>query len=262
MIEENAMLLLIDAGNTRVKWGIPNGDKVPPHGMPDWLHLASVSHAEIPQLPAAWQALPISRILISNVASAAIKAQLSSVLEQYFPAVPVLWFAASASCAGLQNGYRQPQQLGCDRFASAIAAHYLYPQQHLIVATCGTASTIDAVSADGKFNGGMILPGLKLMAESLARNTAQLPQVAESIAVSQPFADNTDQAIVSGCIHAQVGAIALACRALEKQIAAQPVCLISGGAAPYLLPHLESAAVHVPNLVLTGLFVVAQSSPY
>lgn len=256
------MLLLIDAGNTRIKWAVPEDVEVAPHTSPRWLHMDSVSHADIQHLSFAWKPLSIHRILISNVAGAGIKEKLSQMLEQSFPGIDVIWFSSSAYCAGLQNQYKNPQQLGCDRFASAIAAHYLYPQRALIVATCGTATTIDAVTADGQFTGGMILPGLKLMAESLARNTAQLPQVAESIQVNQPFADNTDQAIVSGCIHAQAGAISLACRAQEKQFAVSPVCLISGGAAPYLLPHLDYTAVHIPNLVLTGLFVVAQSSPY
>jgi type III pantothenate kinase len=91
--------------------------------------------------------------------------------------------------------------------------------------------------------------------------------VAESIGVSQPFADNTDQAIVSGCIHAQAGAIRMAYEALlargkvSAAVQSAPVCLISGGAAPYLTPHLGFSALHVPNLVLTGLLVVAQSSP-
>src|SRR5438552_2277587 len=91
------------------------------------------------------------------------------------------WLHRSAPC--------NPAQLGCDRFASLIGAHALFPGQPLIVATCGTATTVDALSADGLFLGGMILPGLGLMASSLARNTAQLPLVAQDIAVAQTFAD-------------------------------------------------------------------------
>ncbi|WP_428717750.1 type III pantothenate kinase [Undibacterium curvum] len=266
------MLLLIDAGNTRVKWAMhPRQPALAAQTAPQWLQLASVAHADIAQLSVDWQSTAlhkqVSAIWISNVAGAAMREHLLSQLQAIFANVPVHWFQSQARCAGVINQYRQPTQLGCDRFASAIGAHFLYPDSDKLVATCGTATTVDAVTKAGEFAGGMILPGLKLMAESLARNTAQLPQVAESIGVSQPFADNTDQAIVSGCIHAQAGAIRMAYQALQARgkdsAAAQlaPVCLISGGAAPYLTPHLGFSALHVPNLVLTGLLVVAQSSP-
>ena len=255
------MLLLIDAGNTRIKWGVPQLATTLTNALPDWQQVDSVTHAEIATLGERWKQYPVTRVLISNVAGEAVKAQLSDILARIFPALQPYWLTSQAQLAGLKNQYRQPQRLGCDRFASAIAAHYLYPQQNLIVATCGTATTVDAVSADGVFTGGMILPGLKLMAESLARNTAQLPQVAESIGVNQLFADNTDQAIVSGCIHAQTGAITLAYQAFAAEQKTAVTCLISGGAAPYLLPHLSFDSRHIANLVLTGLYVVAQSSP-
>jgi len=255
------MLLLIDAGNTRIKWGVPRLTTALTNALPEWMEIDSVAHTEITTLAERWHQYPVSRVLVSNVAGETVKAQLSDILARIFPALQPYWLASQAQLAGLKNQYRQPQRLGCDRFASAIAAHYLYPQQNLIVATCGTATTVDAVSADGVFTGGMILPGLKLMAESLARNTAQLPQVAESIGVNQLFADNTDQAIVSGCIHAQTGAITLAYQAFAKEKKAAVRCLISGGAAPYLLPHLGFDCEHIANLVLTGLYVVAQSSP-
>ena len=166
------MLLLIDAGNTRIKWGIPHKQQVPAPTPPAWLVITSIPHHEIDDLAIAWQQYPVSKVLISNVAGAEVKARLTTLLLQTFPEASVEWFASQAECAGVTNQYLHPQQLGCDRFASAIAAAYLYPQQHLIVATCGTATTVDAVTAQASFEGGMILPGLKLMAESLARNTA------------------------------------------------------------------------------------------
>lgn len=252
------MLLLIDAGNTRIKWGVPQQDASATVA-PVWLHGGSVSHAELASLQAVWSALPIERILISNVAGDAVQAQLEALLSLCAPGVLAQRFSATRVCAGVRNGYRQPAQLGSDRFASVIAARALYPQRALIVATCGTATTIDALSPDGIFLGGMILPGLQLMAQALARNTAQLPQVADALALQQVFADNTDQAIVSGCIHAQVGAIMQAHDALAAQ-QNQPVnCIISGGAARYLTPHLAISCLHLENLVLTGLAVVAKS---
>ena len=170
--------------------------------------------------------------------------------------VQIEWFASTPQQGGVRNGYRNPAQLGCDRFASLIGAHALFPQQALIVATCGTATTVDALSPDGVFAGGMILPGLGLMASSLAGNTAQLPQVAHSLALPQMFADNTDDAIVSGCIAAQAGAIERALAAHAQQHAAVQ-CVLAGGAAAYIAPQLRVPHQIVDNLVLIGLQVAA-----
>jgi type III pantothenate kinase len=244
-------MLLVDAGNTRVKWALVDSDsRVAP-----WLAQGSVEHAQIDTLGAAWSGQKFARTLLSNVAGAAIAARL----EQSLPSgVTATWFASTAHCAGLQNHYRNPAQLGCDRFASAIGAHALFPQRALIVATCGTATTVDAVTAEGIFIGGMILPGLGMMAAALAKNTAQLPQVAEDLSISQPFADHTDAAIVSGCLAAQAGAIE---RAVAVHGQSGPVtCLLSGGAAALIAPHLQLGAARlerIDNLVLTGLQTVA-----
>jgi type III pantothenate kinase len=122
------------------------------------------------------------------------------------------------------------------------------------VATCGTATTIDAISAQGDFLGGMILPGLKLMAASLARDTAQLPQAAPGASVPPLFADNTNDAIVSGCVSAQAGAIERAVAAHKAQ-----ACIVSGGAAPYIAPALNVPHRMADNIVLTGLHAAALS---
>lgn len=257
------MLLLIDAGNTRIKWAIADAD-LARSGAPIWLHQGSATHTDIDKLMPVWKALPISRILISNVAGVAIQKDLESLLHGVAASVRPGRFISSSVCAGLKNAYALPAQLGCDRFASAIGARALFPTKNLLVVTCGTATTIDAVTvkgtSEGTFIGGMILPGLQLMAQSLARNTAQLPQIAESLSLPHTFADNTDQAITSGCINAQVGAINRAYDTLSKMQADPVSCIISGGAAKFLTPHLGIDYQHVDNLVLTGLYFVAKAT--
>lgn len=172
--------------------------------------------------------------------------------------VAIEWFTSVAELGGIRNHYRNPAQLGCDRFAAAIGAHALFPHCPLVVATCGTATTIDAVSADGDFIGGMILPGLGLMAASLAKHTAQLPQVAVQASAIQPFADNTDAAIVSGCLAAQAGAIERAVAAHAHACSDAAVsCILAGGAADLVASHLSIAHERVDNLVLIGLQTVA-----
>ncbi len=255
------MLLLIDAGNTRVKWAlVPSGERAP-EALGRWAASGMVEHAQLRQLSEAWRGRSIVHALISNVAGEAMRDALEQALlgALGMQPVPLEWFASVAALAGVRNSYRNPAQLGCDRFASVIGAHAMFPAQPLIVATCGTATTVDAVTADGVFLGGMILPGLGLMASSLARNTAQLPQVAQHLDIAEPFADHTDAAIVSGCIAAQAGAIERAAAAHARRQGALH-CVLSGGAAALISPHLALPHTRVDNLVLIGLHHVAMNT--
>jgi type III pantothenate kinase len=257
------MLLLIDAGNTRVKWALADvATTIPSH----WLADGAVAHADLTQLPDDWAAAltrhapagALTGALISNVAGPAMGATLASLLGACgLTPQAIRWFASLPQLAGVRNGYRNPAQLGCDRFAAAIGARALAPNRALIVATCGTATTIDAIDADGLFIGGMILPGLGLMAAALARNTAQLPQVLEGApapAALVTFADNTDDAIRSGCLAAQAGAIERACA-----IHGAALCLVSGGAGPAIAAALAPTVARqvIDNIVLAGLYHAA-----
>jgi len=260
MNSKSPLLLLIDAGNTRVKWACIEQSATLTLPM-QWSQLGSVTHQDVEGLRAAWVDLDVLEIVLSNVAGDELGKTLSAVLASQFPQIPVQIFRSQTHCAGVQNQYQEPQRLGADRFASAIAAHHLYPDMALVVATCGTATTVDAVDGS-EFVGGMILPGLQLMAASLAKNTAQLPQIAESLGLQDAFAKNTDQAIVSGCLHAQVGAMLGAVDNLRQRSSRPVQLLISGGAAPFLIPQLRLQTNlvwhHVENLVLSGLFVATK----
>ncbi|SFC61761.1 type III pantothenate kinase [Massilia yuzhufengensis] len=238
-------LLLIDAGNTRIKWALA----APGAALGKWEQCGAVEHAGLDAVGAGWRHAGITRAIVSNVAGAAVRERIAQALPA---GIDVEWFASVEERAGLRNGYRNPGQLGCDRFSAAIGARALAPGQDVIVATCGTATTVDAISADGRFIGGMILPGLALMAGALASNTAQLPQVAPGAAPPPVFGDNTHDAIVSGCLSAQAGAIERACAAHGAT-----ACIVSGGAAPYIAPALTLAHRVVDNIVLVGLHAAA-----
>jgi type III pantothenate kinase len=241
-------ILLVDAGNTRVKWAIAHTDAAPG----DWIAHGAVLHAELDSLGAAWQAngaaYAITHAIVANVAGAALGERLAALLPVAQPA----WFSAQAELAGMRNRYRNPVQLGADRFAAALGARSLHPGRALVVATCGTATTVDAVSASGDFLGGMILPGLGLMLASLARGTAQLPETNAGAALPPFFADNTLDAIRAGCVAAQAGAIERACAALPAEL-----CIVSGGAAPHVAPALSAPHRIIDNIVLVGLHVAA-----
>ena len=238
------MMLLVDAGNTRVKWALVDAACA----LGAWRRHGAVPHARLDQLAGEWAAAGVTRAIVANVAGPVLRERLAAVLPQ---GIAVEWFASTVERAGLRNGYREPGRLGCDRFAAAIGARALAPGQDLIVATCGTATTVDAVKADGRFVGGMILPGLALMASSLASNTAQLPQVAPG-ALPALFGDNTNDAILAGVLSAQAGAI-------ERAVAGHgaTACIVSGGAAPFIAPALKVAHQVVDNIVLVGLQATA-----
>ena len=255
------MLLLVDVGNTRVKWAqaalTPDGN-----GPGRWHASGSVALEHIAQLEPVWRDLHFTRVMITNVAGTATREALTQMLLRIGTQVGAEWFVSLPTLAGVRNGYRNPSQLGSDRFAAAIGARAVFPRQDLLLVTCGTATTIDALGADGLFIGGLILPGLNVMASALARNTAQLPsQLSQLLQQGEHlplFADNTDDAIMQGCIAAQVGAIE---RTFTAHAAMKPnrsiQCVIAGGASTVILPHLAIPYVHVDNLVLLGLQTAA-----
>lgn len=243
------MLLLIDAGNTRIKWALAEPGAAPG----TWRDNGAVHHAQMASLADAWRDHAITRVVAANVAGASVASALKETVARAQPAIAIEWFASVPELDGMRNGYRDPARLGCDRFAAALGAQLLFPGQPLVVATCGTATTIDAISAEGHFVGGMILPGLGLMAASLARNTAQLPQVEPGEVLPATFADNTSDAIMAGCLSAQAGAIERA-----AALHAATVCILSGGAAPYISPALARPHRMVDNIVLTGLHRAAR----
>ncbi|MGN0918334.1 MAG: type III pantothenate kinase [Oxalobacter sp.] len=256
-------MLLIDVGNTSIKWARPKHGAVPRYDETPWQHVGIVRHRDMASLERIWQELhgvkPVRHVLISNVAGKEISDILTSFLKT-LPASPdIRYFASQASHAGITNTYRNCSQLGCDRFASMIGAHALFPDKPLVVATAGTATTIDSITPEGVFQGGMILPGLGLMAHSLALNTEQLPEIDRMEEDITPFANHTRAAILAGCLNAQSGAIERTVEAFRKRYD-NVNCLVSGGAAKYIVPCLSVPCHIVSNLVLIGLYVSAMSA--
>lgn len=229
------MILCLDAGNTRLKWGLRAAGA--------WLQQGVLAHDETKTLAAA---LPfgVKRMVACNVAGSAIGARIEALATSL--AVPLEWFVSTAAVDGVTNGYDNPAQLGPDRWAALVGAHVLHEGPALVV-MAGTATTIDLLDNEGVFRGGLILPGIDLMRRALARNTAALP---EARGVYREVPTNTDDAIVSGCLHATLGAIERMARRLADDDFA---CLLSGGSSDLLAPHLDLPLRRVDNLVLEGL---------
>lgn len=235
------MMLCLDCGNTRLKWGLLAADG-------SWLARGALPLDAIEQLSQDLAAHPAAASAIAcNVAGADVATRIASQIK-----CPLEWVQSQADTAGIRNGYRNPGQLGTDRWVALIAARGLHAGACLVV-NAGTATTIDLLQADGHFAGGLILPGLDLMRQSLARNTAGLP-LAEATYSAYPT--DTDSAIVSGTLEATVGAIERM-HARLGDIAAP--CLLAGGAAPTLLPLLRIPVQNVDDLVLRGLARIVQT---
>jgi len=247
--------LLIDIGNTFVKWGRYRA-AARGAAAENCLESGHALLAEIPELAAAWRRLRAPQhILISNVAGTKVRATILRVLEIWTDAPPVQWLASQPEQCGVKNGYRNPAQLGSDRWAAMIGARALVDGKPALVVVCGTATTIDFVEASGAFTGGVILPGVGLMIRSLHEGTAALPDA------DGQYADHPQQtvdAIVSGCQHALAGAVERLYRMHEGRNAGL-VCLLSGGGARALAPRLSVPFRLHENLVLEGLHRIAQA---
>ncbi|MCX7194429.1 MAG: type III pantothenate kinase [Proteobacteria bacterium] len=167
---------------------------------------------------------------------------------------PVEFIVAQIKQCGVRNPYEHPALLGSDRWAALIAAWHQERASCLVV-NCGTATTVDALSAEGEFLGGLILPGVDMMRSSLALGAAQL---AHAEGVWRVFPRNTADAMFSGSIQATVGAIRLQFEALAVHGSVR--CLLSGGAADNVQSHLKLPLVRVDNLVLRGLQIIGQEN--
>lgn len=232
------MDLLLDVGNTRLKWGL--------HDESGWHGQGAVPLAVLEGFEEVLAGFGlIRRMLGANVAGAAVAGRLEALLAARGLAAE--WIQPRGEGFGVRNSYLEPGRLGADRWAALVGARALHRGPALVV-TSGTATTADVLDGTGVFQGGVILPGLDLMRTSLARDTAQLP-LAEGVFDITPR--HTADAIVSGCLHAQAGAVERMFRLVAAK--AGSICLLNGGAAAALAPQLECPVRVVENLVLEGL---------
>lgn len=238
------MKLLIDAGNTRIKWGVYHAGR--------WQVQEAVAHAEIASLQARWQALPLSGAWGACVANEGVRAALQDQLD-----LPVTWVGASAAHGDVRNAYRQPEQMGADRWLAVLAARRLCADD-VVVACAGTALTVESLTREGDYLGGLILPGHALMLSALARNTARLDQPAGAWA---DFPCSTEDALATGVLEAMAGAVERARARLSAHTGRSlPAVLVTGGDATRFGHLLARPARIVDNLVLLGLLEVADKS--
>lgn len=237
-------MLLLDVGNSRIKWALLADGKLTRQG--------AAGIGEWAEVRRAFASLSSPRkVLASNVAGEIAAQQVRAVCEAW--GCPLEFIAAQLGQCGVRNKYDRPNQLGSDRWAALIAAWHQERAACLVV-NCGTATTIDALSGAGEFLGGLIVPGVDMMRHGLATGAAQLDG---EEGVWREFPRNTADAMTSGAIQATVGAIV---RQYDLLGIPGARCLLSGGAADSVQPYLGMPLLRVDNLVLQGLQIIGQEN--
>lgn len=254
--------LLLDAGNSALKWVLmtTDGQVGPAHG--------TCRNAPAEEMGAAlaqqWRERAGGAVRAAfgcAVASPELILAIEQAVQQAL-SLPVRWFESQSRFEHggvvLRNGYRDCTQLGVDRWHSLIAARAAHPDRSLVVVTAGTATTVDAVTIDGSFVGGVIAPGVRLMYEALAKGTARL-SISRGRLVTYP--DNTDDAIASGVLGSQLGLIEHFVRNFRVEHG-KPLIVLTGGHAAQLAPYVGvgtslQSVVREENLVLRGVYLRA-----
>lgn len=235
--------LLIDAGNTRIKWSLERDGEVAAQG--------SLAHRDDPHWARHWtlRRQP-ARVLVGSVAGEGVDAALSAWCAAQGAPAPS-FVAVRRECLGLRVGYERVERLGVDRFLALLGARGLI-ETAVCVADVGTAVTLDAVGEDGVHLGGLIAPGPDTMAASLAAGTARIDAQGAGVPPS-PFARDTGAAVRAGSGYAVAALIDRFADEAAARIGARATLLLTGGARFDVLPLLRNPGQDVPDLVLRGL---------
>jgi len=245
--------LLIDVGNTRIKWA-----RVRP-GKSGRQHAAAhVGWTAKDYARRVFGRRAAARVVVSSVAGLKVNRMLIAAAR--IAAAPAPEFVVSRRKAGgITTAYLEPWRLGVDRFVGVIGARRLCGGRAVCVVNVGTAVTIDLVDGLGRHRGGAIIPGPALMVDSLLSSTSGIRRRAQSgrRGVRSLFARSTRTAIGQGAAYAVAAVIDRAMQEARVQIGRRPKLLLTGGGATSIVPLLRHSCVRVPDLVLQGLAVWA-----
>lgn len=248
------MWLLIDLGNTRIKWMLYDPDAYDPVDKDALNH----HNEEIESLLTEdWAGLEQpTRILISSVISAEILEKLTNIINALWPDQSIERVQTEAHWGRLKNAYIEPKTLGVDRWMALIAAAHYYESSAVCVIDCGTAVTMDVVAENGEHLGGIITPGLSLMRQSLIQGTEGIDALSQGdISL---LARDTSGGVYGGTMYALVAVIDRIVNDVETALDTELTCVLTGGDAEQLLPLLADHYNYEPDLVLLGLATVAE----
>ncbi|CAH0993220.1 Type III pantothenate kinase [Sinobacterium norvegicum] len=239
--------LLLDCGNTRIKWQLRAPDGIRAAGV---VELATAEAADaLALLLDSWA---VDAVAISSVRNKAATAEMAEGLKSRF-SCRVFVAEVSACACGIENGYHQPQRLGVDRWMAAIGA-YKKLSSAVVIVDAGSAITVDYVDARGVFRGGYIAPGLKLLCGALQLGTEDVHFSTDYDNKEMSAGLSTDEAVARGLMHMAMGYI----RSAQDEIARQnkgdsvPV-IMTGGDALSLLAVMQEEHDYIESLVLDGL---------
>jgi type III pantothenate kinase len=241
--------LLIDLGNSRLKWA----QQAP--GL--WRTEAALLEHTLPSLlDRLWRDMDApQKIVMCSVSTPERMQALEKWVQARWSVAPRI-VRAQAEQLGVKNRYRQPEQLGADRWAALIGARGLTSFAACVV-DCGTAVTVDALSADGEFLGGAVFPGLRLLRDSLVQGTAGIPVTAGD--ASDCLARSTADGVAAGTLFGLAGAVERLIHEYRRTLGESMKVFLTGGDASELAAKLRAANTPVPDLVLKGLARIADT---
>jgi type III pantothenate kinase len=247
------MAVLVDIGNTRLKWAVLESGRLV--GRSTAVHRGSLD-AAIAAFDAALPAQP--RIVVSNVAGEAVADRLAALVAAR-PGASLELVTTSAERFGVRCAYAEPARLGVDRWVAVVAAHHA-AHAAVCVLNAGTAVTFDAVDAGGAHLGGLILPSARLQAAALDRDTSDIGRTAPATVVARGLellGRNTDSAVAHGAWLALAAALDRAVTTVAGALGTAPVVYLTGGDAEALEGWLETRVELRADLVLEGLALFA-----
>lgn len=237
------MKLLVDLGNSRLKWAALRDGRLAQGGV--------FAHAGLPiahALARYWGALSAPEaVYAASVAGDEVEAILAECVRERF-GLEVRFVRSPAAALGVGNAYAEPAQLGVDRFLALAALHHATASMQ-VFASCGTALTLDALDADGRHLGGLIAPAPALMRRALDGGTARVRDLPGRLVER---ADNTADGAWSGCSLAAVALIERFRAGVSRELGVTASLHVDGGGIDELLPLLPDAK-RERNLVLRGL---------
>jgi type III pantothenate kinase len=237
------MYLLIDLGNTRLKWAAVSSGTTAAKGV--FAHAGAEVEAILDR---EWAMLSsVRQVYVASVASSRLDADIDAFVNRRF-GIRADFLRSPAEALGIRNAYAEPQRLGIDRFLGLAALHAARQRAQVLVGV-GTALTLDAIDAEGGHLGGWIVPSPALMRQAVLSRTARVG-VSEGKLVD--LADNTADALYSGSLQAAIGAIERFCANAARQFAEWPAVVLTGGGADEIAA-LVPGAERTPDLILRGL---------
>ncbi len=244
--------LLLDIGNTALKWATYHNQQVLASGVVPHQKNITKSLQEI-----ATDLSVIESVLVANVTGESSNREVSDYFHQRLD-IAVYIIKSQAEGFNVKNGYVVPERLGVDRWMALIAARKI-SKQTLLIVDLGTATTFDALTASGNHLGGLIMPGLQLMHESLLNETS-IPNV-PFIDVDVDFASDTVGAVSSAAILSTVALTERLYQALSNRTGSFPQLIMTGGHAKVVGTQLgvNGAIRYEPELIMQGLAIVADS---